>query len=175
MSASEVPEENRFFNNVLCMIDVVKMAIEEAEQAGLQTIDKNKLNLVEQFIKIFEPKIIIEKFIEKSHQDCWMMIFNKNDNFFLVNAGQLFNFIPGDNVSIFKNLYTAKRSNGQPVISPELKDEMWSTFQSMVKIAIKYIHKNREPYVENGNLYYGKEFLMHVDIVKHNMYWKLKL
>lgn len=85
-----------------------------------------------------------------------------------------------DKVNLFKDLFTTKDKNGKNVISDQFKEQIWKLFDAMIKISIKYIHRQRNPYShknDEGELIgaYGAEFMDEVDINYHATVWELKL
>ena len=129
------------------------------------------------FIQSFDDKnYLIQGFIENSHEKCWDSIKNRDEQFFVENAGNIFKYLPNDKVNLFKDLFITKDKYGNSVVSIELKNQLWKLFDAMIKISIKYIHKNRGPcLMENGIPAYKISFFPTVDVSYHAKNWQVIL
>jgi hypothetical protein len=82
-------------------------------------------------------------------------------------------------VNLFVDLFTTKDQNGNFVISDDLKDEIWTILQAMVKISIKYVHKMRTPQcvIINNNIenIYTSSFFDDIDLNKHCKVWNITI
>jgi hypothetical protein len=172
------PEEERFSKNTIIMAHAVHESVQKLYNAGYKTVDPNMLALYISMISSFDKHELIQGFIKKSHEICWDRIKRREEAFFLENGTQLFEKLPMDKVELFKDLFLTKDSNGNNVVTQEFKDQLWELFDAMVKISIKYIHKNRSPYsystadgIVNA---YRARFFDDVDIARHAIVWNIK-
>lgn len=173
------PEEERFATNTITMAQAVKDGVERLYNAGYRTIDPNMITMVVLVIQSFDKHYLIQGFIENSQQLCWGKIKERDETFFIENAGNIFKYLPTDKVNLFKDLYTTKDATGKCVVSQTLKDQIWDLFDAMIKISIKYVHKHRSPYsyATNDGIVntYGAEFFEEVDLKNHSDLWNVKL
>lgn len=177
---SVAPEEERFARNTAIMAQAIKECIQQLYNAGYKTVDPTLVSLAASLISTFDKHYLIQGFINNSHERCWDQVKNRNEEFFVEHAGEVFKYLPMDKVNLFKDLFTTKDAQGQSVISQALKNQIWDLFDAMVKISIKYIHKGRDPYSyqnENGQVVnaYRASFFDVVDLQRHVKVWEVKL
>ena len=179
---SAAPEEVRFAKNASIMVEAIQDGVNRvrAECKDVKTIDPLTMAFIVGVIQNFDKHHLIQGFIDNSHRQCWDCIKKRDEAFFINNAGSIFQYLPAEKVNLFKDLYQAKDVNGNNVVSDSLKEQIWSLFDAMIKISIKYIHKMRSPYASTGpdggiiNAY-AYEFFGEVDVVRHAQIWGLAL
>jgi len=178
-SASSAPEEERFAKNATIMAQAVHEGIKRLYESGYKTINPSVIELAITVISTFNKHYLIQGFIDNSHQQCWDNIKKRDETFFVQNASDIFKYLPMDKVNLFKDLFLTKDSNGNCVISQSLKDQLWSLFDAMIKISIKYIHKGRSPhsyFTPDGPCNaYGSSFFDNVDLAHHANVWNVQL
>lgn len=177
---SVAPEEERFAKNTIIMAQAVQECIQKLYMAGYKTVDPNVVAFVVTLISSFDKHYLIQGFIDNSHLKCWDSMKRRDEVFFVENSTEIFKYLPMDKVNLFKDLFTTKDAQGVSVISQSLKDQLWTLFDAMIKISIKYIHKNRNPYSyqnEKGEVVpaYGASFYDEVDLQHHAHVWEVKL
>lgn len=176
---SIAPEEERFAKNAIIMAQAIHESVQKLCDAGYKTIDPMMVSFAVTVISAFDKHYLIQGFIENSHDTCWTCIKNRNEVFFVENASNIFKYLPMDQVNLFKDLFLAKDSQGNCVISQSFKTQIWNLFDAMIKISIKYIHKGRNPYsysTDEGVINtYGSSFFDEVDLVGHSKVWNVKL
>lgn len=174
------PEEERFSKNTTIMAQAVHESVQRLYNAGYKTVDPNIVAFAVTVISAFDKHYLIQGFIENSHIKCWDSIKRRDEVFFLENASEIFGYLPMDKVNLFKDLFLTKDPQGNSVVPQSLKDQLWSLFDAMIKISIKYVHKHRGPYsyqTDNGGIVntYGSSFFDEVDINSHANKWGVKL
>lgn len=176
---SAVPEEERFAKNSVIMGTALHEAITKLYQGGYKTVDPNLVGLAITVMSAFNKHSLIQGFIENSHQECWDYIKQRDEEYFVMNASNIFRYLPTDKVDLFRDLFTTKDPQGRHVISQSIKDQIWSLFDAMIKISIKYIHKGRAPYssqsAEGITRAYGAQFYEDVDLNRHASTWNVQL
>jgi hypothetical protein len=173
------PEEERFSKNTTIMAQAVHESVQKLYNAGYKTVDPTLIGLAVTVISAFDKHYLIQGFIENSHEKCWDGIKRRDEIFFVDNASDIFKYLPMDKVNLFRDLFLTKDSHGNSVISQSLKNQLWDLFDAMIKISIKYIHKNRSPHsyqtYEGIINAYRASFFDEVDIEKHSSVWGIKL
>jgi hypothetical protein len=173
------PEEERFATNVDIMARAVHESVTDLFNAGYQTVKPDLIILARTLMAALDKHYLIRGFIENSHKTCWDSIKRRNEKFFIENAGDIFKYLPVDEVNIFRELFTTVDAYGSSVVSQDIKDELWDLFDVMVKIAIKYVHKYRNPYsvIVDGEVvnHYATPLYEEIDIYRHANTWGLKL
>jgi hypothetical protein len=176
---SVVPEEDRFASNTTIMAQAVHESITKLYNSGYQTVNPAMVEMAVIVISGFDKHYLIQGFIENSHEKCWDGIKERNEIFFVNNAKDIFRYLPMDKVDLFRDLFFTKDAQGKSVISQSLKDELWGLFDAMIKISIKYIHRQRSPYsypTDTGTINtYGAQFFDEVDLARHASVWGVKL
>lgn len=173
------PEEERFAKNTTIMAQAVQECIQKLYNAGYKTVNPDLVALAVTVISSFDKHYLIQGFIDNSYKQCWDSIKERDETFFVENASDIFKYLPMDKVNLFKDLFTTKDAQGHSVISQSLKNQLWDLFDAMVKISIKYIHKNRGPYSyitpEGIMNAYQSSFYDEVDVMHHANKWSVKL
>jgi hypothetical protein len=179
MSAQVPPEEVRFSQNTTIMANAVLEAIEKLHNQGYHTVNPMLVRLASTVMAGFDKHYLIQGFIENSHSECWDMIKRRDEEYFKEHASEVFQYLPMDHVNLFKDLFEQKDAHGKSVVPDSLKNQIWDLFDSMIKISIKYVHKQRGPYSyasEAGVVNeYQMDFLEAVDVPYHSEVWKVKL
>lgn len=160
------PEEERFSLVALNMADAIHYGISKLYKEKLTTINPDDFIFIKACIQTLDKDYLIQGFIEKSHIH-WDKIKERNELFFIEHASSIFGFLPAPYLSMFTDLFTAVDSQGNTIVTKNLKDDIWRIFDAMVKISIKYTHKNR--------IIKGDSFLKEVNIEAHVITWDLTL
>ena len=166
--------------NIVPIINALSDGIGQLNRAGYQTIDPSKFEFAKHIIMAYDKHLLIQGFINKSHETYWDRILQRDEGFFIENAGTIFAELPTNDVNVFRDLFTATR-DGKKVISENLRNQLWKLFDSLVKISIKYVHKHRYPISEtdeSGNNIvqkYRHSFFDYVDVANHASKWKVAL
>ena len=176
---SAAPEEERFAKNTTILAQAVHEGVKRLYDSGYKTINPSMVEMAITMISSFDKNYLIQGFIENSHKHCWDNIKVKDEKFFVENAKDIFKYLPMDEINMFKDVFTTTDANGNSVVSRSLKNQIWDLLHAMVKISIKYIHKNRSPYsylTDNGpQNAYGHSFFDEVDISHHANLWEVTL
>lgn len=168
-----IPEEERFCKNSVVMIQAVAEGIRKLNSHN-KNIDLGIFPFIISFINSIDKHYLIQEFIKNS-EPYWDMIKSKDEKFFVENSKEVFKRLPLEKVNIFKEIFEAKDSQGNNIISSTFKEQLWNILGAMIKICIKYIHKQREPFSNEEVHGYNKKFFEHVDINKHAQLWNVKL
>jgi hypothetical protein len=144
-------EEERFSANVGGVTNFVQSKIEKLYKNGIQDINPLLIQLAHVYLTTLDKKYLLDTFIEHSHSH-WEKIRLREESFFLENCSTIFGKLPVDkgNIDAFKMLFSKKDDKGNFVITSDDKATIWEFFASFVKISIKYIHRIREVYMEEG-------------------------
>ena len=173
------PEEERFLVNSSELAEVLYQGVKVLHDAGYKVVDPNMILLAKAVIMNLDKKSLITGFIDNSHQLCWNKIRVRDEIFFIENASGMFKDLPTAEINLFKDLFTIKDANGQAVVGADLKNSIWDTVDSLIKICIKYIHKRRDPYsmIENGVTIscYGNDEFADIRLSHHAENWGVLL
>lgn len=148
-------EEERFSQTIEELIKLVQDLTIEVTKKGYKIVDPQVIGVAANVIKIFPTNKLLEVFIRRSN-DHWEKIRVKNKDFFIDEAHNMFSDLPGGHVSAFKDLVSIRDKDNNPVVSSDDIDALFEFFHAMIKISIKYIHKQRQPIVvkqADGTLY----------------------
>jgi hypothetical protein len=142
-------EEIRFAKNATIIGQAITACVNKLHQQGYKNVDPMTIvfgvSLIESQGKN-DPHGMINMFIKNSHDLCWDKIKERDEQYFIQNVTKIFNVLPAETVTIFKDLFLTVDKNGVNVISQKLKDEIWGLLDAMIKISIKYICKKRSDY-----------------------------
>lgn len=176
------PEEERFSSNARALAQKLCDEITVLRNQGYcQNIPSILLAVIPGIIAGFDKITLIDGFI-KNGADYWENIRCHDMMFFMENADMIFaSKLPVQNVSIFRELFSQKQGDGSPLVKPETIDLIWKNFEAMVKISLKYIHRERKPIThqdEHGELrvrYTRPDFFPEINIVELAGIWNIKL
>ena len=173
------PEEERFSDIAVQLSQAIHYCVKNLFDLGYKTVEPSLVLLVTNIMQRFEKHSLIQGFIENSHIECWSKIKNRDEEYFVENASNIFKYLPSGQVNLFKDLFTTKDKNGISVIDQDTKNQIWKLFDVMIKISIKYVHKNRSPYSvkESGvsKNYYARDFSGTVNVAEHAETWGVVL
>lgn len=168
-------ESERFISYAVTLANVLYVCTQQLNTAGHKTVDLNLIIVARTFIERQNPDTAIIAFIDRSNGLCWDKIHEKDEHYFVEHANEIFNFLPMDTISIFRDLFLAVDANRIPIVPQDLKDKIWTLLASMVKTSIKYIHKRRQPYsymIEDILHYdYAADFYNEIDLPHHITLW----
>lgn len=136
------PPEERFKVNVITLSQLIYNVVCDAANRGFNIVDSKLIVIASGILAGYNNRIIIDNFIKRSYL-CWGQILTKHRQFFSEKSDDIFRDLPMGKVSAFKQLFESKDKNGNPVISPEIEEQIWNFFHTFVKISIKYIYKER--------------------------------
>lgn len=173
------PEEERFSDTTIQLSKAIHYNVTNLFNLGYKTVNPDTVVLISKGIEFFDKHQLIMGFITNSHNLCWDKIKERDENFFIENANEIFQYIPSGEINLFKDLFTTKDENGISIINQDSKDQIWKLFDAMIKISIKYIHKHRAPYSQKRNetieCFYDRSFFNDVDLIKHSKTWAVVL
>ncbi|HSW76818.1 MAG TPA: hypothetical protein VLG50_07220 [Candidatus Saccharimonadales bacterium] len=159
------PEELRFVKNVEVMADAIYSGVQTLHQEGYKVIDPKLILLAKEIIRQFDPNELIQDFIKNS-QEHWCKVKKRDEAFFIHNAATVFKQLPIDIVLLFKDLFLTVDKNNKSVVSDKLKNSIWELFDAMIKIAIRYIYRQRKI-----NIHYFN----HINLEEHATMWQIVL
>jgi hypothetical protein len=173
------PEEERFQRNAVILGNLVQKCVTDLNKAGYNSINPMTVQFATTMIGGFDKVYLIQGFIDKSHKECWDQIKKRDEDFFVKNAGEIFSMLPAERVNLFRDVFLIRTPEGKSVVPLESKNQMWDLFDALIKISIKYIHRNRQPYSQNVNgelmRAYHASFYDEVDVMYHADNWKVQL
>jgi len=160
------PEEERFAKNAVIMAEAIYMGMKKLNDEGHTDVNLPFIQLAIAMIKDFDRHDLIQGFIKNGHDQCWDKIKARDETFFVDNVTSIFAPLPMNMVIIFKDLFIAVDKQGKPIVSHDLKQSIWQLFDAMIKIAIKYIHKQRKTDIS---------FFKEVQLHQHAATWQVQL
>ncbi len=183
--------EERFHVNVVGLGHVICDLVKTVEGKGHTVVNPHLVELAVCLLSKLDHTTVIETFIYKSNEKegeddmlfedhCWTKIKNRNRSFFIENAGEIFSDLPANRVDAFSRMFSLVDKQGNSVVPEDDENEIWDFFESLVKIAIKYIHSKRKPQLlrrgtEETRRYQDDTFLSKVNLALHAECWKIDL
>jgi len=180
------PEE-RFHANVIGLGELLFDIVKEVNGKGYDILTPKAIEVAVRVLERLPHTSIINTFIKKSHETeikefkdhWWEKIRGRERTFFLQNAGKIFSDLPMNQVNAFSKIFSLKDAEGNFVVSKEDEEEIWEYFESLVKIAIKYIHEKRHPILirraSEETRRYEFSLFDFVDIGEHAKAWEIDL
>ena len=148
---SEVAIEDRFAANLDVLSQAILTYITEVRKQGVNIIQPELVQAATLFIRGYNHVSLIEGFIGNTHDSCWEHIRTRNEVHFVQNSEAIFKQVPVAQVNLLKQLFEAKDANGQSVITPVMKQQIWTLLDNLVKGSIKYVHHARGPKIVKQN------------------------
>ena len=122
-----------------------------------------------------KPDTILDKFIERS-VDYWDIILSKREDMLLSSILIIFRDLPEEQVQSVSNLFSAKDSKGNSLITNDKREVIWNYVWSFVKIAIKHVHCTRQPLVnEQGIKKYTVDYFPGISVKNNAEKWQIKV
>lgn len=177
---TEDQPEDRFDKTLKELTELVKELIGDVYAAGHNIINPIAIDLGSAWLNQRYNKVqIIQGFVKYSHPH-WDMIKDRNEIFFSEHASAIFGGLAGNHVDTFKTLFTMKDRKGNFVIAQDDRNAIWDFFDSMVKISIRYVFKNRKPSIRIDNegkakAVYLATFFDEIPLERHAKRWDIKL
>ncbi len=139
------PPEERFKRRLIEFIEFTKSVIVEGNAAGIQTpVSPLIMDLSKAFIEKEDAGKIVTTFTIRSLKS-WDKIKNR-DVEYIKNAGSsVFEGVPEKSVSDFRNLHDVLRPDGTKLFNETIQEGIWDYFDSLVKLSVCYVHKERCP------------------------------
>lgn len=177
--ATEPAEEDRFADNVADLTDILHRLVVSMYNRGYNVVSPDMFQFIAFIIRSFSRTKLINDFIKKSHMH-WGRIKNREREFFIENASDIFDELPAENVKCFAQLFSIRDDAGNFVIGKNKEDEIFDFFEALVKISIKYIHRIRDPYsftTPDGSIVsrYRHQYFDQVDLAYESHIWNVKL
>ena len=143
--AAKTPAD-RFKQNMDMFIALTRELVGIANEKGASSVTPAMVDLAEAFIGGYSAEKRIDSFIEHSYK-YWDQIYSKNEEFFFKHTGEVFGSISNNRIDLFKELFSAKDSSGNQIISAEDKQAIWSFFTAFVKISLSHVHLAKGPVI----------------------------
>lgn len=192
MDSDKPSPEERFHTNLVGLGELIFDLVTEVNAKGHNIINPEVVKLAVCLLYKLDHVTVINTFISGSNkldknghpvpfeEHCWTKIKARDRSFFLDNAGVIFHELPCDRIDAFSRMFSITDADGNPVVAKEDENEIWEYFESLVKIAIKYIHFKRQPQLvrrgtEEIRRYKANNFLENVDLSQHAKHWDLTL
>jgi hypothetical protein len=192
---SGVPSaEDRFHQNVLGLAELIYDIVCDVQEKGFPVVSPPILEFAIGILRGFSSKQVIETFICKANEasvqtteeeDCFedhpfVKIYHQDRDFFLSNTNILFSQLPPDRVRLFGEMFSGKDESGNPIVPEEDEEEVWEYFKSLVRIALKYIHQQRQPILireahQEIRKYQRPDVFSDIDLARHATLWELNL
>lgn len=171
-------DEDKFRINTLGFAELIESYNQFCWDNGYQIMPPQFLTVGRNYIEKMDKTQLINNFIVHTHE-YWDAIRERDVNFLLKSGNVMFHDVPLGNINPFEIIFTAKDKKGNPLISEDERESIWDYFSSLVKIAIKYIHRKREcEYRQTADgltLRYTKKFMTHIKVRKHATNWDINL
>lgn len=183
--------EERFHVNVVGLGHVICDLVKTVTRKGHTVVNPQLVDLAVCLLSKLDCVTVIETFIYKSNENegedtmqfedhCWTKIKNRNRSFFIENAGEIFSDLPANRVDAFSRMFSMVDKDGKSMVPEDDENEIWDFFESLVKIAIKYIHSKRKPQLlrrgtEETRRYEDDTFFSKVDLSRHAECWEIDL
>ena len=170
------PEEIRFEANAKELSLAIKDGVGLLHKEGYNSEAPMLIEIGIQMMRLYPRIELIEGFIRNSHE-FWIQIHDREERFFIENAYKVWKHIPVRNIDVFRSLFGQKRRDGSYVVPLELREQIWKIFHAMVKISIKYVHRERKPIKkqDSSGYSYTVSFMDEIDIAHHSRMWGIEL
>lgn len=149
----EIPktDEERLKIVTLALSDLIYLLVNNMYTQKLTTITPEIIILAKGVIGKLFPHYIADNYIKYSHK-FWPQIKARNRSFLIDNANKIFGDLPTSHVDAFKLLFSSTKLSAdgksqEYLVEKKYEDACWAYFESMTKIAIKYVHRKRGPKV----------------------------
>lgn len=175
--ANPPPPAIRFQTNTLHIANFCTDIISKASEHNLTQIDPIVIKVGIVFLQNnYTPENLIVNWITYSYP-FWEQIRNCKEEFFDENVKTVFANYDAEMIRMFRELFYTTRPDGSSLISKDQKNKIWTSFQSLVKISLHYIHESRHPTRGSDGriIYKDPNHFTHVaDLEKLIDLWKIR-
>ena len=176
---SSTPYEDQFLNIITGFITLFEDIISTASKGGHTTLNHEVLKIgnmvLQQKIQKLGNANVLNSFIKKTHEH-WKYVSEKDEKHFVKHLPDIVTDVPKEYVIEFCRLFTSTDKKGKSIIPEEDKEAFFENANSMIKIAVKYIYKNRNPKVDgNGKVKYDINFFPDISLSKYSKIFGVKL
>ena len=137
-----VSQEEKLYQNLVDMLDLVRELVASCFEKGWTEIHPNVIQIASSFLSTMDKDILIDNFISRSYF-YWDQIKKKDEDFFFDNAHKVFTELPSDQVQAFTVLFTA-HDDDKLIVSEEDRESVWEYLHCMVKISIAHVFNKRK-------------------------------
>lgn len=108
----------------------------------------------------------------------WDKINERDEKFMEENAFAIFRIVPAGNVNEFRKIFQSKNDKGEYIVGKEDRDIIWDYLETFVRISLRYIHDEREPYsimVDGKKKFnYHVKYVRDIDLTYHGKKWEIQ-
>lgn len=138
------PTSERFKANLKQIARICDVVVTRGNADGLTNLNAQMIRFGIMYLDSYDSKQMIEDFICYSFP-YWAQIKTHDEQFLLSHAESVFKQYKQDVIG-FKQLFSTKYPDGSPLVSASEKAELWTLFESLVKIALHHVHEACDPY-----------------------------
>jgi len=139
------PPEERFKRRLIEFIDFTKSVIVEGNSMGIQTpVSPLIMDLSKAFIEKEDAGKIVTTFTIRSLKS-WDKIKNRDVEYIKNSGSSVFEGCPPKAVEDMKLLHDILRPDGTKLFNDTVQAGIWDYFDSLVKLSVCYVHKERHP------------------------------
>jgi len=145
------------------------------KEQGETNLDMDKIELIILTLNTVKSELILEKHLEKCSLNIWNEIVNRNEDFFKINLGSLFN-LDQQEIKQISHLFNGTK-DGNLLINSNIRNQIWNNLGALVRLSILYLHEKREPFITSqGQKGYRKtDYYPHLDIWSVINSWKIQV
>ena len=140
----------KYWCNLRNLVDLGLFFVKDINtQYGTIVVDEDDFELAKSLLHELEPKNALpnfEKFICSSYPH-WKKILDKDREYFIENSHDILSAYTKIAADSFKQLFTTRSADDPDAyaIIGDDADEVWDYFIEFVRMAIRHIHRHREP------------------------------
>lgn len=165
--------EERFYTNLSGLCDfLTEEVLNKLYEEKKLDFHPGLLKLGLEFIVAGGKNKLLENFVLRTHT-YWNIAKERNLDFFRLHAFEVFSGIPEDKIKKVSSLFDGGH------ITDDNMDMIWRYSESMVKIAIKWIHEKRSPHTvadDSKSIHaYREKLFSDVKLNELSKSWNVKL
>ena len=153
--------------------------VRKFDQQGKKTIPADKFANASLVISLLPPEYIVDEFVKNSflpnEDPFWDYVAQRSEVSILKGLCKIFpSVIDYESVS---GIFNDRDSVGNLIITDQVKKEFFSKIESLIKLAIRYVHEKRGPYSVKNNKaikkFYENEYLEQLDVTKYSKIFEI--
>lgn len=161
---------NAFKNKILDTLSMIMNDVDELSSHGVPfSITLDDLSQIKKVLEQFEQHNLVKEFLSNSFNnkekentspdtmpdiehknECWSIISRKNKQECIAQIPVLFPTLKINVSSLSDQIFSAKRANGQFIITPQKEELYYAHFFDLIKNAVLYVHALRQPYLSEN-------------------------
>lgn len=162
-------EEVRFYSVLSGFMSLLESTVFDLFSAQKTTLHPDKVRIASKYISGQLKNKLIENFVVNSEK-YWGRIKERDEPYFFERIDEIFG-----SDTFKEEMAPVKKIFADNLVSDDVKTSFWKFMDSLIKISIKYIHRERVGILKDGQEIYLGSCMDFCNVKEHADNWGVKL